>query len=127
MSLPPNLEHSDEKSYNLEMIEMMCRGNEPQILSMVSVFIDQISVSMDDIKDAYIENDFPKIKNLAHKIKPTLTYFGTAKLEKEFINTELLISKEITSTELDLNIKNLQLLANQVVTELKEDFKLTNL
>lgn len=126
MSLPPNSDYLNRKSYNLEMIEMMCRGNQPQILSMVSVFIDQISTSIEDIEKAYTENDFLKIKNLAHKIKPTLTYFGTAKLEKEFIETELLISKELTSTELDLKITNLQLLANEVVTELKNDFKIPN-
>jgi len=39
MSLPPNLDHSTAKSYNLDMIQMMCRGNESQILSMISVFI----------------------------------------------------------------------------------------
>ncbi|MDP5093360.1 MAG: hypothetical protein NWQ17_08610 [Polaribacter sp.] len=126
MSLPPNLDHSNEKSYKLDMIEMMCRGNETQILNMVNVFIDQISKSIVEIEQAYTENDFLKIKSLAHKIKPTLTYFGTAKLEKEFIDTELLIAKEITSTELDLKIKTLQLMTNQVVTELKDDFKLTN-
>lgn len=125
MNLPPNLDHSNPKSYNLNMIEMMCRGNEPQILNMVSVFIDQISKSIDEIEKAYVENDFLKIKNLAHKTKPTLTYFGTAKLEKEFIETELLISKEIISTELEQKIKRLQLMANEVVTELKDDFKLT--
>ncbi|WP_445748066.1 hypothetical protein [Polaribacter sp.] len=126
MSLPPNLDHSTAKSYNLDMIQMMCRGNESQILSMISVFISQISTSINDIKIAYTENDFIQIKKLAHKIKPTLTYFGTAKLEKEFIDTELLISTETSSTELEVKIKNLQLLADEVVTELKNDFKITN-
>lgn len=126
MSLPPNLDHSTAKSYNLDMIQMMCRGNESQILSMISVFISQISTSINDIKIAYTQNDFIQIKKLAHKIKPTLTYFGTAKLEKEFIDTEILISQEKTSSELEVKIKNLQLLADEVVTELKNDFKITN-
>lgn len=126
MSLPPNLDNSNTKSYNLELIEMMCRGNESQIVSMVSVFIGQVSTSIEDIKNAYFENDFTKIKQLAHKLKPTLTYFGTAKLEKEFIETELLISQEKSSIDLDFKIKNLQLLTDEVVNELKKDFKLIN-
>ena len=126
MSLPPNLDHSTAKSYNLDMIQMMCRGNESQILSMISVFISQISTSINDIKIAYTQNDFIQIKKLAHKIKPTLTYFGTAKLEKEFIDTELLISTETSSTELEVKIKTLQVLADEVVAELKNDFKITN-
>jgi HPt (histidine-containing phosphotransfer) domain-containing protein len=63
----------------------MCRGNDEQILKMVRVFIDQISQSIEEIESAYFENDFLKIKSLAHKIKPLFTYFGTSKLEKEFI------------------------------------------
>lgn len=126
MNLPPNSNPSDVKLYDLQVVDQMCRGNQEQVLKMVEVFINQISQSIKDIEIAYSENDFLKIKSLTHKIKPLLTYFGTSKLEKEFLLAEVLISKETASLELDSKIKNLNLLINEVVSGMKIDFNLTN-
>jgi HPt (histidine-containing phosphotransfer) domain-containing protein len=125
MNLPQNIKISHYKLYDLDVINQMCRGNEEQILKMVEVFIEQISLLLKDIETAYSKNDFLKIKSLAHKIKPLLTYFGTSKLEKEFLLTEVFFSKEVSSLELELKISNLNLIAKEVVNEMKNDFGLT--
>lgn len=124
MNLPQNINISNYKLYDLDVINQMCHGNEEQILKMVEVFIEQISFVLKDIETAYSENDFLKIKSSAHKIKPLLTYFGTSKLEKEFLLTEVFFSKEISSLELELKISNLNLIAKEVVNEMKNDFGL---
>tara|TARA_R110001592_G_scaffold94919_1_gene274082 strand:+ start:223 stop:606 length:384 start_codon:yes stop_codon:yes gene_type:complete len=124
MNTPPNSNISNDKLYDLQVVNQMCRDNEDQILKMVEVFIDQISQSIKEIEMAYSEKDFLKIKRLTHKIKPLLTYFGTSKLEKEFLVTDELFSKEIASLELDLKIANVNLLINEVVNQMKKDFNL---
>ena len=115
---------SSTKSYDLTVVDQMCRGNQEQVLKMVEVFVDQISQSMQGIETAYSENDFLKIKSLAHKMKPLFTYFGTSKLEKEFLLAEELFSKELISEELDSKITNLNLIVNEVISEMKNDFNL---
>mgnify|MGYP000700835305 CR=1 FL=1 len=125
MNSPPNSSSSHVKLYDLQLVVQMCRGNDEQILKMVRVFIDQISQSIEEIESAYFENDFLKIKSLAHKIKPLFTYFGTSKLEKEFILTEVLLSKGIISLELELKIIKLNLLVMEVISEMKNDFNIT--
>ena len=124
MNSPPNSNSSHVKLYDLQLVVQMCRGNDEQILKMVRVFIDQISQSFEEIESAYFENDFLKIKSLAHKIKPLFTYFGTSKLEKEFILTEVLLSKGIISLELELKIIKLNLLVMEVISEMKNDFNI---
>ena len=124
MNSPPNSNSSHVKLYDLQLVVQMCRGNDEQILKMVRVFIDQISQSIEEIESAYFENDFLKIKSLAHKIKPLFTYFGTSKLEKEFILTEVLLSKGIISLELELKIIKLNLLVMEVISEMKNDFNI---
>lgn len=124
MNSPPNSSSSHVKLYDLQLVVQMCRGNDEQILKMVRVFIDQISQSIEEIESAYFENDFLKIKSLAHKIKPLFTYFGTSKLEKEFILTEVLLSKGIISLELELKIIKLNLLVMEVISEMKNDFNI---
>ena len=125
MNSPPNSNSSHIKLYDLQLVIQMCRGNDEQVLKMVEVFIDQISQSIKEIETAYFEKDFLKIKSLAHKIKPLFTYFGTSKLEKEFLLTEVLLSKEIISLELELKIINLNLIVMEVISEMKNDFNIT--
>jgi len=125
MISPPNSNSSNVKLYDLQVVVQMCRGNDEQVLKMVEVFIEQISQSIKEMETAYSENDFLKIKSLAHKIKPLFTYFGTSKLEKEFLLTEVLLSKEVISFELKLKITNLNLIAREVISEMKNDFNIT--
>jgi hypothetical protein len=125
MNSPPSSNSSHVKLYDLQLVVQMCRENDEQVLKMVEVFIDQISQSIKEIETAYFEKDFLKIKSLAHKIKPLFTYFGTSKLEKEFLLTEVLLSKEIISLELELKIINLNLIVMEVISEMKNDFNIT--
>jgi len=125
MISPPNSNSSNVKLYDLQVVVQMCRGNDEQVLKMVEVFIEQISQSIKEMETAYSENDFLKIKSLAHKIKPLFTYFGTSKLEKEILLTEVLLSKEVISFELKLKITNLNLIAREVISEMKNDFNIT--
>jgi HPt (histidine-containing phosphotransfer) domain-containing protein len=122
--LESNISHS--KLYDLGVINKMCRGNEEQVLKMVKVFIDQFSASIKEIENAYSENDFLKLKSLAHKFKPLLTYFGAAKLEQEFLLTEELILKETASLALELKITSLNLMTKEVINEIKKDFNITH-
>jgi len=124
MNLFQDSNSSHIKLYDLQVVDQMCHGNEEQVLKMVEVFIDQISKSIKEIETAYFENDFLKIKSVAHKIKPLFTYFGTSKLKKEFLLTEVLFSKEIVSLELEKKITNLNLMAQEVISEMKNDFNI---
>lgn len=112
--------------YDLQLIHKMCRGDEAKIAKMVAVFINQISEALQEIRAAYSEKDFSTIKKLTHKIKPTLTYFGTSSLEKELVDLEDLIQKDFEPSELELKIQSFNTLTNQVVDKMKNDFNITN-
>ncbi|SDX08159.1 hypothetical protein SAMN05444411_10347 [Lutibacter oricola] len=127
MNLSENSNLSNNKLYNLDVIDKMCRGNKEQIIKMVEVFIDQISEAILEMEAAYSENDIVKFKKITHKIKPTLTYYGTSTLEKKLVLTENLVSKEIPSDELKLEISNLKSISKEVINEMKNDFKITNI
>jgi HPt (histidine-containing phosphotransfer) domain-containing protein len=110
--------------YDLQLIHKMCRGDEKKIAKMVAVFISQISETIQEILTAYSEKDFSTIKKLAHKIKPTLTYFGTSSLEKELIYLEDLLQKEFELSELELKIQSFESLTKQVVDKMNNDFNI---
>jgi HPt (histidine-containing phosphotransfer) domain-containing protein len=114
------------KLYDLQLIDKMCRGDAEKIAKMVGVFIDQISQSIQEISTAYAEKDFVRIERLVHKIKPTLTYFGTTSLEKEAHNLENLILTKSDLSELELKILNFNALTKEVVDKMKNDFNIIN-
>lgn len=126
MQLPQNPNLSPIKFYELQLIHKMCRGDEEKIAKMMVVFINQTSQSIQEIMTAYSEKDFLRIERLVHKIKPTLTYFGTTTLEKEFLYLEDLLIKKSELSELELKILSINTLIKKVVDEMKNDFNIIN-
>jgi HPt (histidine-containing phosphotransfer) domain-containing protein len=124
MALSQNINQNPIQLYDLQLIHKMCRGDEEKIVKMVKVFIDQTSQAILEILNAFSEKDFLRIEKLAHKIKPTLTYFGTAKLEKELINLEDLLIQKSELAEIDLKIQSFNILTKTVVAKMKNDFNI---
>lgn len=111
-----------EKLYDLCMIEQLCRGNQEKVKIMVKVFIDQVPQSVEEIKLAFNKRDFVKIKNVAHRIKPTLSYYAIVKIEKDIQQIERLAKEELATPELELRIKKLDEVINEIVSQMKKDF-----
>lgn len=126
MKLSENSNLHSIQLYNLQLIHKMCRGDEGKIAKMVEVFINQTSQSIQEIMTAYSVKDFLRIERLVHKVKPTLTYFGTTTLEKEFLYLEDLLPKKAEQSELELKIRNINILLKKVVDEMKNDFNIIN-
>lgn len=115
-----------DQLYNLTMIDKMCRGNEDSVKKMVGVFIRQVAQSVEEITNANQKSDLEKIKNEIHKIKPTLSYYGTAKIEKELLALEKLITETSTGQEIEININTLNTIKSQTIAKMKSDFSLSN-
>jgi HPt (histidine-containing phosphotransfer) domain-containing protein len=126
MQLSENSNLQSIKLYDLQLIHKMCRGDEEKIAKMVEVFINQISQSIQEIMTAFSEKDFLRIEKLAHKIKPTLTYFGTTSLENELLCLEELAIKKSELSELELKILCFKNLTKEVVDKMKNDFNIIN-
>jgi len=122
MLYPVNTNSTPEQLYDLTMVNKMCRGNEESVLKMVNVFIIQISKSVQEITVAYQKQDKEKIKNEIHKVKPTLTYYGTAKIKKELLSLEKLADGTCTSEEIEMNINSLNNITTQTVAKMNIDF-----
>ena len=121
-----NTHSGSEQLYNLTMVDKMCRGNQDSVLKMVNVFISQVSQSVKEITVAYQLKDFRKIKYEIHKVKPTLTYYGTAKIKKELLAMERLVNGISTAEEIEINISTLNTIITQTVAKMKIDFSISN-
>ena len=112
--------------YDLAMVNKMCRGNNELVLKMVNVFILEIAKSVEEITAASIKVNMEEIKNEIHKVKPTLTYYGTAEINRELLNLESLILGNFTKKELELSINSLNNKTKQTIAKMKIDFSISN-
>ena len=126
MNYASNTQSEQGRLYNLLMVKKMCRGKDELILKMVKVFMIQISESVEKIQEAYDQKDIRKMKNEIHKMKPTLSYFGTAKIEKELLILENLLNQNFTSIEIEPKLKSLKVVTNQTVVSMKSDLNMIN-
>lgn len=113
-----------EKLYDLTIVSQMCRGNQDMIVQMVNVFIGEITKAVEEVKLAFNTKDISEIKKLVHKTKPTLTYYGTVKIEKELLDIENILEKEYTEEILGEKISNLETITIIIVNYLKNGFNI---
>ncbi|MBN9299882.1 MAG: PAS domain S-box protein [Filimonas sp.] len=68
--------HMEEKLYDLTALEAMGRNNPDFMKQVLSIFIEEATESMDGIKEAYAQADMERIRQLAHKMKPSVANMG---------------------------------------------------
>lgn len=116
-------ETDSEKFYDMCMIERLCHHNAERIKKLVSVFIEQIPQSVEEIKQAYAKGDFAVVRKTAHRIKPTLSYYAIVKVEKDIKQIERLAKEEGPDTaDLEMKIIKLDIVLTEVVRKMKQEF-----
>lgn len=65
----------NKESYSLQKLRKISQGDEAFVAKMVSIFIEQAIISIEDLREAQKEKDYKKIGRLAHKIKPSFDNF----------------------------------------------------
>ena len=64
-----------DKVYNLSQLEELAGGNEEFVNSMVETFLEHTPSQLQEMLNAYRENDMNLLGSIAHKIKPNIDLF----------------------------------------------------
>jgi HPt (histidine-containing phosphotransfer) domain-containing protein len=121
MEQPVN--NTEENIYHLAIIDQFCSGNPEQVKKMVIIFMEQASQSVNEMKSAYMHRDFVSIKRIAHKLKPTITYYGIATVEETIRAIEIVAEQELAA-ELRPMIEKMGEVISRVIEKMKTDFLL---
>jgi HPt (histidine-containing phosphotransfer) domain-containing protein len=113
-------ETTEEKLYDLCMIEKFCRGNQEQVKKMLQVFISSIPPSVEEIKAAYNNGDFAAVKKLAHRTKSAISYYAVVKMEKDMRQIEELAGAGIATAELESKIQKLETVISRIVEQMNK-------
>ena len=126
MDIKESIDLNYKELYNLTTVIEMCRGNQESVLKLIKVFILEISKSVEQLNVAYKEANIGKIKEEIHKVKPTLTYFGTGEIRNELINLETLVHRNSPVYELEKSIYWINSISKLTVAKMKKDFSISN-
>ncbi|MEY2828652.1 MAG: hypothetical protein RIQ33_510, partial [Bacteroidota bacterium] len=107
--------------YNLTHLERISRGNQEFIIKMKQLFVAQIPTSMNEIKAAFEDRNFPLLKKTAHKIKPIVQNLGIHDLVNDLSEIEELATEESNNSELLLIIERASFVLHEAVEQMKID------
>jgi CheY-like chemotaxis protein len=106
--------------YNLKKLNEISKGNDAFVKKMVALFCDQTPASVTEMKEAYANNDFIKLKAVAHRIKPSIDNMGILLLKNEIRDIETNAETYKRSEQLEKLLSKVEQVISEVVQKLKD-------
>ncbi len=108
------------KLYDLSKLNEISRGDKDFVKKMITLFVEQGKISLQQINDAHKINDFDTIHKTAHRLKPSIDNMGIVCLKKEIRDLEALAKKPISGNDLSSLIEHLNLTLTKVLEALPQ-------
>ncbi len=109
--------------YSLEKLNDMAAGDEDFILSVISVFLEEVPQDLEDLENAINTGDYENVYKLAHKIKPNVDLLGMEQTRAIALDIENLGKNKENSAEIESKFPVLKKDIQQVISELRKDFE----
>ncbi|WP_291870222.1 Hpt domain-containing protein [Maribacter sp.] len=110
--------------YSLDKINEMAEGDDEFIVSVISVFLEEVPADIEALGIALEEMNYNQVYNLAHKIKPNVDLLGMEQTRAIALEIETLGKNKAGIEEMKKVFPILKTDIAQVVSELKKDFNL---
>ncbi len=110
--------------YSLDKVNEMAEGDQDFILSVVSVFLEEVPTDLAALEIAIAEKNFEQVYKLSHKIKPNVDLLGMEQTRATALELETLGKNEGNLDEIESKFPLLKKDVEQVVSELQKDFGL---
>ncbi len=110
------------KLYDLIKIRDIARGNEGFVKQMVDLFIDETPRVFANMETAWAAQDYPKLKGLAHRIKPSVEAMGMPALHNVVKKIEVLSLQAPEQGALRTLLDQAQVILAEAILVLQTDF-----
>jgi len=110
--------------YTLDKINEMAEGDNDFIISVVSVFLEEVPEDLAALESAIVSENFEQIGKMAHKIKPNVDLLGMEQTRANAYDLEKLGKESGSLEEIRMKFPILKKDIEQVIAELQKDFDL---
>lgn len=114
---------SPEEFIDLKHLEELSGGNPEFIIEMIDVFLKDTPPELTLMNEALAAEDWPKLKGVVHKIKPSIAFLGIKKLEGIIFDTEQYAGKAENLDKIPDLVREIDTICNKAFEELKEKLK----
>jgi len=108
--------------YSLNKLNEMADGDEDFILSVISVFLEEVPQDLEALEKAIAEGDYESTYKLAHKIKPNVDLLGMEQTRAVALEIENLGKDAANKDQIEARFPILKQDILQVISELQKDF-----
>ena len=108
----------DNALFDLTLLQDISKGNEAFVDKMVGMFMEQCPATVKEIRQAYSAADFPQLRKLAHRLKPSIDNMGISAMKKGIRDIEKLATQNEQTQELEELINSLDNVIQSVTIEL---------
>lgn len=110
--------------YTLDKINEMAEGDNDFIISVISVFLEEVPEDLAALESAIASENFEQIGKMAHKIKPNVDLLGMEQTRANAYDLEKLGKTSGSLEEIKMKFPILKKDVQQVISELRKDFNL---
>ena len=110
--------------YNLDKIKEMAEGDDDFVMSVISVFLEEVPLDLRELEEAVGASHYEQVYKLAHKIKPNVDLLGMEQTRAIALELETLGKNEGNMGLIRERFPLLKRDVEQVVSELRKDFNL---
>jgi HPt (histidine-containing phosphotransfer) domain-containing protein len=110
--------------YNLDKINEMAEGDSDFVLSVISVFLEEVPQDLSELEAAVNASHYEQVYKMAHKIKPNVDLLGMEQTRATALELETLGKNEGSMGQIRDRFPLLKRDVEQVVSELRKDFGL---
>ena len=117
--MEPKVELLPKVLFSLEKLKEMSRGNNSFVIKMVKLFVDNTPNSISKIRVHYENEEFDKLRAIAHSIKPSIDVLSIHEISSEIRIIETFSLEHTSYLELGLLITKVELTIAKVIEDLK--------
>lgn len=110
--------------YNIDSLREMVGNNQKELNLMVQMFVDLTPVTLDEMKNASLNENWKGAGDAAHKLKSSLPIMGIETLVPFAIEIEQEGRNEINTNALKNKVYTLESNLLEIVNQIKIDFNI---
>lgn len=108
---------------DLEYLTQLSEGDDDFSISMLSYFIDNTPVVLNELKEFYDASEWKALRNAAHKFKPQLTFMGIKSIFEDVENIEQSANYVQNTDQIPPLITKVDQVCRQAIEELKMELE----
>ena len=126
--MPENfLQHDSEFKIDLSYLRDVSSGSNEFMVEMIELFLDQTPAYFEQLSQFIAEENWPKVAEIAHKIKPTLSFMGADAAKEKMAEIETNARNLSNTDSIAPVFKSLHRFSGELflkLTEAKKDLEL---